>query len=109
VSGTLPSSVNNLGSGGTLPGYVAGVTNLLTLTPAGGGSTITGLVAGNIPVTIYNASQTDPLIFLNLSGLSSSTNQFQCSGGASAGPQVIQPTSAAIVQQCVAGKWNFLS
>jgi hypothetical protein len=85
------------------------VTNLLILTPASGGTTITGMVAGSIPVTIFNTSQTDPLTFANLSGLSTSTNQFQCSGGAAAGPQYIEPTSAAIVQQCVAGKWNFIS
>jgi hypothetical protein len=103
VSATVASVVNNFSPAG----YVAGTTNRLILTAAVGGSTISGLVGAidGWQVRIYNVSTTDTLTFLNLSGLSISTNQFQCSNGQSQG---IGPTSAAIIEY-ISNVWVFLS
>lgn len=106
VTATVASSVNNYSPSG----YVAGTTNRLILTPASGGSTITGLVAAvdGWQIRIWNPSTTDSLQFAHLSGSSTGSNQFSCSLGSN---QFIQPLSAAIVEY-VGGstlKWIFLS
>jgi hypothetical protein len=103
VSATVATTVNNFSPAG----YVAGTTNRLILTAASGGSTISGLVGAvdGWQVRIYNPSTTDTLTFLNLSGLSTSTNQFQCANGQSQG---IGPTSGALIEY-VSNVWWFLS
>jgi hypothetical protein len=86
-------------------GYTAGTTSRLILTPASGGSTITGLVAApdGWPVTIYNPSTTDSITFPNLSASSTSTNQFATP---QAVPATLPPQTAVIIEYCV-NQWIF--
>jgi hypothetical protein len=68
-------------------GWVGGTTSRCVLTPAGGGSTITGLDATNVPdgwtVLLVNPSATDTITFPHLSGSSLVGNRFSCASGAS--------------------------
>lgn len=88
VSAAPATSQNNYSP----TGYVAGTTNRLLLTPSAA-VTITGLVASGVPdnwtVLIFNASTTQTVTFANLSGSSTTANQFACPQGvaASLGPQ----------------------
>jgi hypothetical protein len=103
VSATVAASVNNYAPAG----YVGGTTNRLILTPAGGGSTITGLSASGVPdhwtITIYNPSTTDVIYFSNLSASSSAGNKFACPGGVTA---VLSPQNAAVLKYVV-NQWVF--
>jgi hypothetical protein len=76
VTATLAASQNNYSPSG----YVGGTTNAMYLAAASGGSTITGLAAATAGwvVFVFNTSTTDIITFANLSGSSSSANQFNC-------------------------------
>ena len=93
-----------------LPGYVSGVTNNLEITPASGGTTITGLDATGVAATaifftvlIRNRSTVDTLIFTHLGAGSLSGNQFSNMNGASVS---VPPLGAA---RCtyINNKWQF--
>ncbi len=103
VSATLASSQNNYSP----TGYVGGTTNRLILTAASGGSTMTGLVGATDgwAVFVYNASSTDSIVFLNLSGLSLAANQFACSQGLA---QSLPPLTGANILYVV-NQWVFAS
>jgi hypothetical protein len=78
VSDAAPgSSVNNYSPAG----YTAGTTNLLLITAASGGTTITGLSGSGVPqgftILICDQSTTDLLEFPSLSGSSTAANQFR--------------------------------
>lgn len=82
VSETLGSGpLNNL----AVPGFVAGVTNRLILTPASGGTIINSLVAAGVPdgftIKVSNPSSTDYLQFNHLGG-GSASNEFRNPGNA---------------------------
>jgi hypothetical protein len=101
VTASVGASVNNYSPGG----YAGGVTNRLILTPNSGGSTITGLVAGTDgwQLVIYNPSTTDSLSFPNLSGSSTSTNQFACPNGVT---NVLGPQTGVLIEY-VTNQWVF--
>ena len=77
---TLATTQNNYSPAGIYAGI-----NCLLLTPASGGSTLTGLVGGIFPsgwvMLIENLSTTDYIYFSHLSGSSSVGNQFSCTLG----------------------------
>lgn len=75
----MGSTENNYNPGGSYPNVT-----VLRLTPAGGGTTMTGLVAGisGQRVLLINESTTDSISLSNLSGSSSSNNQFRCPNSA---------------------------
>lgn len=105
VTATVASAVNDYSP----IGYTPGTTNRLILTPSSGGSTVSGIASAtdNWTMLIYNASATDALQFLHLSGLSATGNQFSCSQG---NPQYIAPLSAAyVVYLAPIAKWIFAS
>lgn len=101
VTASPASSVNNYSP----TGYVAGTTTRLLLAAASGGSTITGLVAApdGFRILIVNTSATDPLIFPDNSGSSTSTNQFS---NANAATVQIPPGGAAYATYVV-NQWMF--
>jgi hypothetical protein len=103
VTATVASSVNNYAPSG----YVVGTTNRLILTPASGGSTITGLLATGVPdnwsILIVNASSANTLYFPHLSGSSASANQFS---NANAAEWAIPPLGTARINYVV-GQWSF--
>jgi len=106
VTATVPSSVNNYSPSG----YTVGVTNRLVLTPASGGSTITGLSAGGVPdgwqVTVVNASASDSVTFANQSGSSTTANQFFCPG---AGNAVLGVQYSVVIEYVASlNAWVFL-
>lgn len=97
---SVPTTVNNYSPGL----YAGGVTDRLLLTPAPGGSTITGLVAAvdGWAVYVYNQSTTDSITFTNLSASSSAGNKFACPQSTSA---VLPPQTGAIWQYTV-NQWT---
>jgi len=100
VSATMSSSQDNYSPAG----YIAGITNRLLLTPAGGGSTIAGLVAATDgwSILVVNMSTTNNITFTNQNS-GTSINQFLCTNGVSA---ILQPTSATILTY-VGNQWMF--
>jgi len=101
VTATVASSVNNYSP----TGYSAGVTSRLILTPASGGSTITGLVAGpdGFELTIVNASTTDAITFPHLSASSNAGSLFSCPQGVAA---TLAPLTNLVLQYCLT-QWIF--
>lgn len=105
VTASPASSVNNYAP----TGWSVSVTNRLLLTPASGGSTLTGLQAGGIAdgwqVLIVNESGTNSLYFSHLSGSSSAGNQFSCPG---AGTASLGPLAAVTIAYVAAiSAWVF--
>lgn len=102
VSAAVATSVNNYAP----TGYTSATTRLI-LTPASGGSTITGLSGTGTPdnwsILISNASATDVLYFPHLSGSSSAGNLFQ---NANAAEWAIPPLGCARINYVV-NVWQF--
>jgi hypothetical protein len=94
LSATLSGTVNNWNP----PGWVPGVTNLLSVTPS---STpiLTGIntsgMGNGFTFLLYNASTTVTLQVNNLSASSLTANQFACPGAGAAflGPQTATPVT----------------
>ena len=102
ITATVAASVNNYAP----TGYVAGFTNLLRLTAASGGSTITGLVApaGAWTVLIENPSSTDILSFPHLSASSLAANRFS---NQNAGTWSIPALGSAYINNIPGTGWVF--
>lgn len=76
---TMSATENDYNPGGAYPAV-----GVLRLTPAGGGTTMNGLVAGvtGQRLTIINDSTTDDINLANLNGGSGANNQFRCPNSA---------------------------
>ena len=109
-----PSSINDMGyaalSVGATPltsTWRSGSTNKLILTPASGGTTITGIDASGcsdgFTMIIFNASSTDSITFSHLSGSSQTLNQISCANGA---PATLAPLTGARITR-LAARWTF--
>lgn len=83
------------------------LTSMLLLTPAGGGSVITGLAGASrvdgSSLIMGNQSAVDPLTLSNNSGSSLFANRFLAPGAADV---VIPPQGTAILLR-IAGQWRF--
>ena len=94
VTATLASTCNNCAPSGT--GTFSSTTTLLRLTPASGGSTVSGFLSSGFingqVVIVRNMSSTDNLIFLHLSSSSSSGNEIS---NQNAGTVLLPPLAAA--------------
>jgi hypothetical protein len=103
VSGTLGSSVNDYAPAG----YVGGISNRLLLTPASGGSVMTGLGAApdHFLMTLVNQSATDSVSFTHLDPASQAANQFSCPGGLVA---TLAPLAVSLLRYVV-NQWKFAS
>ena len=101
VTATLGASQNNYAP----TGYVAGTTNNLQLTAISGGSTITGLLAATAgwSLYMYNASTAYTITLSNLSGSSSTANQFACPQGSS----LALPTQTGAILIYNGSQWTF--
>jgi hypothetical protein len=94
VTATLASTCNNCAPSGT--GTFSSTTTLLRLTPASGGSTVSGFLSSGFingqVVIVRNMSSTDNLIFPHLSSSSSSGNEIS---NQNAGTVLLPPLAAA--------------
>jgi hypothetical protein len=88
------------------PGYLAGTTNYLSITPTGN-VTLTGLVAPAYAwsIYVYNAAALTYTITLsNLSASSAAGNQFACP---QAQPLALPPQTGAVLLCPAGGPWSF--
>lgn len=80
----------------------------LIITPAAGGTTISGIISGGFTIAstalvIVNASTTDNITFLHQSTLSTPTARFNCPTGVSVLLQPYAATTVAFIGTC----WQF--
>ena len=104
----LASQTNNY----TPVGYTPGVTNRLLLTPALGGSTITGLDSPGVDgfsMAIVNLGTTSSISFTHMSTASSAGNQFVCANSGTSTVSAFGGTTLIWINNLVGstGYWVF--